>query len=288
MAELVPGAAREAVARLKAHIAAIEGRVERFEAPDRPQGGPGLKGARPVRGVIATGAPDLDAALGGGIPAAGLTEFCAATARDAGALTGFVLALLTRGRLAGPVFWIDCGPVGHEAGLLSGQGRQAVAPGPDGDLLLALPRRLPDALWMCEEAAATPGLGAVVLVMQGRAAGFGLTESRRLHLRARAGGRALFLLQVSAGSGASAAPLRLAVGPALSGARLVLAASAAVRSVPGGIGPPGFCVTVEKNKAGPAGSRHLIVWNRHDRRFEPAAASAQPIAAPFVPQRRSG
>ena len=39
------------------------------------------------------------------------------------------------------------------------------------------------------------------------------------------------------------------------------------RAVPGGIGPPGFSVTIEKNKAGPAGRTHLLHWNSHERSF---------------------
>ena len=144
-------------------------------------------------------------------------------------------------------------------------------------MLLALPRRLPDALWICEEAAATAGLGAVVVAVQGRHALLGLKETQRLSMRARGAGRPLFLLQVSGETGASAAALRLLVEPALSAPRLVLAGSAAARAVPGGIGPPGFAVTIDKNKAGPAGSRHTLFWNRHDRRFDPCAA------APGVP-----
>lgn len=282
------GEARADVARLRDQIAAMEGRPASFEsdgAGSPPAGGSGPqtedhRAARPGRaGFVSTGADGLDRALGGGIPAAGLTEFHAATARDAGALTGFVMGLLALSGLAGrgPVLWIDAGSVSSETGL-----PYRFGPGPaDGaTMLLALPRRLPDALWICEEAAATAGLGAVVLAVQGRPALLGLKETQRLSMRGRGAGRPLFLLQVSGETGASAAALRLLVEPALSAPRFVLSGSAAARAVPGGIGPPGFAVTIDKNKAGAAGSRHTLFWNRHDRRFDASLpASGVPAGA---------
>ena len=61
---------------------------------------------------VATGAAGFDQALGGGLPAAALTEVHGAAGRDAGALTGFALALVRRlvdRRALRPLLWVAIG-----------------------------------------------------------------------------------------------------------------------------------------------------------------------------------
>src|SRR3954452_1509370 len=127
MAE-VAGMARRAMAQAAIHalrrdIARIEGILpEPMTAAASPlrhtyAAGPD---SRPSPWV-ATGAAAFDRALGGGLPAAALTEVHGAAGRDAGALTGFALALAIRA--AGlkqatlrPFLWIGIGQTQAELG----------------------------------------------------------------------------------------------------------------------------------------------------------------------------
>lgn len=285
MASAPRATARATLASLRREIAAIE-----QAAPARAAGAAGWSGDREAERamMIATGAEAFDRDLGGGVALAGMTEIHASEARDAGLAAGFVAGLL--GAMPGflrrdPVLWIGAPGVFSEAGIPHGRGLAASGLSPER-LLLVEPRMLADALWVAEEAARTSGLAATVLDMRGNAKGFGLRETQRLQRRAQASGRPLFLLRMSADIEASAAPLRLVVAPAPSAPHVVLAGTAHAHAVPGGIGPPGFSVTVEKNKAGPAGRTHFLHWNSHERSFydeqrprRPAGKPARPAAA---------
>ena len=286
MASAPRATARATLSSLRRQIATIEKTAPSFAGEEK-----GWEARREAEraAVAATGADALDRELGGGVALAALTEIHARTVRDAGLATGFVAGLLTL--CAGPSFlgrdpvlWIGAPGVFAEAGTPHGRGLATLGFAPDR-LLTVEPRTLADALWVAEEAAHTRGLAATVLDMRGNAGRFGLRETQRLHRRALASGRPVFLLRQSAEAEASAAPLRLVVAPAPSAPLTVLAGTAHARAVPGGIGPPGFAVTIEKNKAGPAGRTHLIHWNSHERSFfteqarrgarqSPAAAAA--------------
>ena len=268
MASAPRARARATLASLRREIAAIE-----QATPARATGAAGWSGDREAEraALLATGVQAFDRETGGGVALAGLTEIHAVEARDAGLCAGFVTGLLALASAPAflrrdPVLWIGAPGVFSEAGVPHGRGLAASGFAPER-LLLVEPRTLGDALWVAEEAARTSGLAATVLDMRGNAKGFGLRETQRLQRRAHAAGRPLFLLRMSAEIEASAAPLRLVVGPAPSAPQIVLAGTAHARAVPGGIGPPGFSVTIEKNKAGPAGRTHLLHWNSHERSF---------------------
>jgi len=285
MASAHRAAARAALASLRRQIASIE-----KAAPARAAGAAGWSGERDAERAVLleTGVEAFDRETGGGIALAVLTEIHAPQARDAGLAAGFAACLLS---LAGapsflsrdPVLWIGAPGTFCEAGVPHGHGLAAFGFAPER-LLTVEPKSLADALWVAEEAARTRGLAATVLDMRGNAKAFGLRETQRLHRRAQASGRPVFLLRQSAAVEASAAPLRFVVEPAPSAPALVLAGTAHERAVPGGIGPPGFAVTIEKNKAGPAGRTHRMHWNSHERTFftertgerreRPAAAAA--------------
>ncbi|WP_223477581.1 ImuA family protein [Oricola indica] len=268
MASAQRATARATLLSLRRQIASIE-----KAPPALAEGGRGWSDG-PEAGrdtVLATGVADFDRELNGGIALAGLTEIHARAARDAGTASGFVAALLSLaaapGFLSGlPVLWIGARGAFAEAGLPHGRGLCALGLAPER-LLLVEPKRLCDALWVAEEAARTRGLAATVLDMRGAAPGFGLRETQRLHRRGQASGRPVLLLRQSAEADATAAPLRLVLAPAPSAPAMVLAGTPHARAVPGGIGPPGFAVTIEKNKAGPAGRTHLLHWNSHERIF---------------------
>jgi protein ImuA len=268
MASAHRATARVALASLRRQIASIE-----KAAPARATGATGWSGERDAEraALLETGIEVFDREIGGGIALAALTEIHAPMTRDAGLAAGFAACLLSLAHAPsflsrGPVLWIGVPGTFAEAGVPHGRGLAAFGLAPER-LLTVEPKSLADALWVAEEAARTRGLAATVLDMRGNAKAFGLRETRRLHRRAQASGRPLVLLRQSAAVEASAAPLRLIVEPAPSAPALVLAGTAHARAVPGGIGPPGFAVTIEKNKAGPAGRTHCMHWNSHERSF---------------------
>jgi protein ImuA len=268
MASAPRATARATLASLRRQIATIE-----KAAPARACGSAGWSGEREAErsALLVSGAQAFDREIGGGIALAGLTEIHALQARDAGLCAGLATGLLSLGAAPAflrrdPVLWIGAPGVFSEAGVPHGRGLGGLGLG-SNRLLLVEPRTLADALWVAEEAARTRGLAATVLEMRGNARDFGLRETQRLQRRAQSSGRPLFLLRQSAAVEASAAPLRLVVEPAPSAPLLVLAGTAHARAVPGGIGPPGFSVTIEKNKAGPAGRTHFLHWNSHERSF---------------------
>lgn len=249
--------ARDATARgilssLRREIASIEGRpAERLVV--RREGVPAVQDA------VRLGSPRLDAALGGGLAMAGLIEIHAAEARDAGAAAGFALALLSRRAVSAPLLWVAAGEAFGEAGVPYAPGlagRFGIAP---QTLLVSAPRRLDDALWVAEEAAALGSLRGVILETRGPAAKLGLTATRRLHRRAGAGGLPLLLLRQASGPEPTAAPVRLVVGPAPAGERLTLAGP-----LEGSIGPPAFAVTLSRCRTAiPATA--TLEWNEHER-----------------------
>ncbi len=254
--------ARATVFALRRQIARIEGTLpERLEDPLAAAGA----GRRQGGGVLATGADGLDAALGGGLPKAALIEVHGAGTRDAGAVTGFGLALaalLASGSAAAPVLWIGMAELFHEAGFPDAAGLWKAFGIEPLDLLLCTATRAADVLWIAEEAARLATPAAVVLEMRGNPRQFDLTATRRLHTRARDSGRPLLLLRQAAVAAPTAAPVRLVVGPSPSALRGTMA-----RPLAGSIDRPAFTVAVDKG--GRAGPRQFTLeWNPDERRFE--------------------
>lgn len=213
---------------------------------------------------LALGVEAFDARLEGGLPVTGLCELRAARTVDAGAATGFAFALsvLVQERLQPdrPIFWISEREAGREAGLAHAAGLVSFGLAP-GSLMTAHPRRVEEALWVAEAALQTGAFSAVVLEVRGNPAKFGLTESRRLHLKAREARLPLLLLRQAGEEEASSAQLRF----------LVEAAPAAFRrvgrfSASGTIGHPAFRLTVEKSR-NPAPFAFVMEWNTDERQF---------------------
>jgi len=219
--------------------------------------------------MLTTGVPELDAALQGGFPLDALTEIRSSALRDAGATTGFVLALMARLRAGdgktltpiSPVLWIGETVVTMEAGLPYAPGLCDFGVEPQG-FLYAGPRKLDEALWLAELALSSAVFTLVVLEVRGNPAHFGLTESRRLSLRAKAAGRPLFVLRQAGEEEASSALFRLAVESAPASARHLPDGS----MLGGSIGNPSFRLTLEKSR-NPAPLSFVLEWNAHDRQF---------------------
>jgi len=219
------------------------------------------------------GMDGFDEALGGGVQVDALNEIRTSETRDAGAATGFVLglsvlALQAKAGKAQRILWIGETVASMEAGLPNAEGLLSFGLSPS-QLLYARPGKLEDALFMAESALGVSAFAAVILEVRGNPQKFGLTESRRLHLRARAAGRPLFLLRQAGVEEASSAPLRLAVTPAPARARPLPDGS----PLKGSIGNPVFRVALEKSR-NPGPLEFMMEWNPHDRQFYPAT---QPI-----------
>lgn len=268
--------AREAVLSLRRTIAKIEGRpAERLDAPAPSPGTVLRRGAVPVfdaggeaADCLATGAGRLDRALGGGLSMAALTEIHGPAARDAGAASGFALALA--GRLAGrrrergeraPVLWIGAGPAFAEAGFPYAPGLARLAGLGTDELLFCAAPRLADALWVAEEAARLDALSLVLVEVRGNSARLDLTATRRLHRRAQIAGRPVLLLRQAAVAEPTAAPTRLLVSAAPAALRAALAGP-----VPGTLGHPAFAVTIGKGRTAFPGP-FFLEWNPNELSF---------------------
>ncbi|WP_291160314.1 hypothetical protein [Ensifer sp. SSB1] len=284
---------RETVLSLRETIARIENRrlpgvVRAAKAAD-PGGFRQREEDEPGRKVLALGVRDLDALLEGGLPLEGMTEIRNAETRDAGAAAGFAAALsvlcqqarLEKGESVAPVLWISQAMASNEAGMPYGLGLKAFGLDVRG-LVFSLPRTVKDALWIAEAALSVPTFCAVILEIRGNPAALALSESRRLHVRSRAGHIPLLLLRQSGHEEASSAFFRFLVEPAPARERALPDGS----MLRGSIGHPVFHVIAEKSRA-PAPLGFFLEWNPHDRRLYPveplpAAAAADPEPAHSV------
>lgn len=278
--------ARETLVSLRHQIAKIEGRLaETLDGED--DGRTVLRRAGiPQAGCFATGVETLDAVLESGIPTAALTEIHGSILHGGGAASGFAMALvallqahaLDQGEESLPVLWISVDDALAEAGIPYAPGLVRHAGLSPRNLLIARTPSVEDALWIAEEAAALRHLLAVVVEVHGNPACLDLTATRRLHRRACAAGRPVFLVRQSAALWPTAAPLRLLVLPAAATPRSTLAGP-----LEGTIGLPAFIVTVSKSRAGKP-LRLILEWNPDDRAFEerPAQDSRALVSVPAV------
>lgn len=279
--------ARGTIASLRHQIAKIEGRLaERLDGGTEDIDLVRHAGA-PSGDLLVTGAEPFDAALGGGLPGAGLTEIHAAGTRDASAAAAFILALirLSLERTPDPVLWVGMSESFREAGYPYPPGILFLHGIDPSRLLVAQAEKLTDALWIAEQAAALDGFSAVLLETRGNSAHLDLTATRRLHHRARDAGHPLFLLRQAAKPEPTAAPFRLIVQSASAGLRHILGKPLA-RS----IGPPAFQVEISKNRTAPP-ARFILEWNDHANAFQERGVLQERAAenpVPVVPAPQHG
>jgi protein ImuA len=271
--------ARERLFALRETIAKLEGKPAPALAAAESQAlaDTDFEGEKPENALrLPLGIPVLDEALEGGLPLDGLTEIRTRLLRNAGASSGFVLALsamLQRqdeesGKAPLPILWISDTVATMEAGRPYAVGLRDFGLKPRL-FLYASPRKLEDALWLAEAAVESGVFPATILEVRGNPKPFGLTESRRLNLRAKVSRRPLFLLRQAGEEEASSAGFRLLAEPAPAKARPLPDGS----MLGGSIGNPVFRLTLEKSR-NPAPLSLLLEWNPHDRRFFPVRQSA--------------
>lgn len=258
-------ALRETIARLEGKPAPALAAVEREALAE---GQETRQDRIPPRLLFGVG--PFDEALEGGLLLDAITEFRAASSRDAGAASGLAMAVAARiqrqeedaGRPL-PLLWIGDTVGTLEAGRPYAPGLKDFGLKPER-FFHAAPRKLEDALWLAEAAIESAAFSAVVFEIRGNPLHFGLTESRRLNLRARAVRRPLFLVRQAGEEEASSAAFRLHVEPAPSELRSLPNGS----KLSGSIGNPIFRLTLEKSR-NPAPLSFLLEWNPHEREFLP-------------------
>ncbi|WP_235984472.1 ImuA family protein [Mesorhizobium neociceri] len=274
--------ARETVFALRRQIAKIEGTLpERLAAGERARAradgnAPDLDVAPDItiirRGLavaspdafLPTGVERLDAALSGGLPKAALSEIHGLETRNAGAVAGFVLSLVSlilKGQ-ALPVLWIGTSEIFREAGFPYAKGLQGLFGIAPEQLLFSEAPKLTDALWVAEEAAKMTALAAVILEIRGSPHRLDLTATRRLHARAQSAGRPVFLLRQAGEAEPTAAPVRLIVSGAPATSRRTIAGPLA-----DSIGRPAFTVSIGKSRTALLG-QFTLEWNPDEHRFE--------------------
>lgn len=219
----------------------------------------------PVSRHIATGHADLDAALHGGLAEGRLHELFAFSVDDAPSAAGFAAMLALRAETR-PLLWLRSETAEQAMGQFYIPGLSELGGEPDRMILALLPD---DAILLrtAADAAACPGLGALVVECWGKAPLLTLTASRRLALAAEKSGVTLFLLRIDAAPVPSAATTRWSITSAPS---IPLAAKAP--------GHPMIEVELLRRRAGPSGLRWQMEWNRDARAFRKPAVSGDMAA----------
>ncbi|WP_162895037.1 ImuA family protein [Rhizobium terrae] len=272
--------AQEKLFALREQIARLEGKslpgltaAKREEAAVHPE----HEKAKSSQFRLALGVPSMDLALEGGLPLDGITEIRSRLMGDAGAASGFILSLAAHLKIRqpdkAPVLWISDVVSGQEAGLPYSVGLRQFGLSPQ-NILYASPRKLDDALWLAENAVASGAFSATILEIRGNLRHFGLTESRRLGLRAKAAQRPLFLLRHAGKEEASSASFRFLVEPAPAAGRRLPDGSL----LGGSIGHSVFRLTLEKSR-NPAPLSFLLEWNLHDRQFSLARDAGETFSS---------
>ncbi|CDX26064.1 conserved hypothetical protein [Mesorhizobium sp. ORS 3324] len=276
--------ARDTVFALRRQIAKIEGTLpERLEVP-APGASADTAGSditivrrglavAPQDAFLRTGIERLDAALGGGLPKAALSEIHGLETRDAGAVAGFALSLtslILKEKQGLPVLWIGTAEIFREAGFPYASGLHALFGIEPEQLLFSEAPKLPDALWIAEEAARMTAFAAVMLEIRGSPQRLDLTATRRLHARAQSAGRPVLLLRQAGEAEPTAAPVRLIVSAAPAASRETVAGPLA-----GSIGRPAFTVDIGKSRTALPG-QFTLEWNPDEHAF--AERAENPVA----------
>ncbi|TPN83649.1 hypothetical protein FJ987_19120 [Mesorhizobium sp. CU2] len=282
--------ARDTVFALRRQIAKIEGTLpERLQAPVAGVSADAVRSDMTLvrRGLavasadalLCTGIERLDTALGGGLPKAALGEIHGLETRDAGAVAGFALSLISlilKEKQGLPVLWIGTAEIFHEAGFPYARGLHALFGIAPEQLLFSEAPKLLDALWIAEEAARMTAFAAVILEIRGSPQRLDLTATRRLHARAQNAGRPVLLLRQAGEAEPTAAPVRLIVSAAPSASRETVAGPLA-----GSIGRPAFTVDIGKSRTALPG-QFTLEWNPNEHAFAERSAEKERAEDPVA------
>ena len=219
---------------------------------------------------FATGHPVLDAALGGGLAEGRLHELFAASPEDAASAAGFAAMLALRALEPGKaLLWLRTDNAERRSGGFHAPGFAELGGNPDAMLLALAPDEV-TLLRCAADAARCAGLAVVVAECWGSPPALDLTASRRLTLAAEKSGVTLLLLRVDAEAAPSAAETRWQVSAAPSQA---LEANAP--------GPVAMDIELLRRRAGPAGMRWRVEWDRDQCSFREPALSGAMVPLPL-------
>ena len=213
-------------------------------------------GLPPDRTPVATGHPQADAVLGGGLRPGALHEIFAA-GWSAGGFAA-LLAMQAAGKKS--LFWVRPDYEAMEYGTLSPNGLLELGGDPQ-KLILIRTRNAADALSAANDILASPHVGALLLEIEGMPKCLDLVASRRLSLAAGESGVTALLLRNGAQAEPSAALTRWQV------------MSAPSRPNDDDWGSPVFDVHLTRHRAGGLGS-FLMRWNLQHVCFETADTGA--------------
>jgi protein ImuA len=218
--------------------------------------------------AIPLGAPEIDAALGGGLKVGALHEVHAASPGGAGAAAGFALGLAARLLVQGsPLLWLRQVMAEREFGLPYAPGLAEMGLDPRR-LTLVAARRTGDLLDAALQAARGLPSGVVLLEPWGAAKELDLTAARRLALAAEASG--VTLVSLFAGREPSPSPAfsrwRIAAMPATAGPRWLM-------------GRPRVRAELIRSRTGRTGE-WCVEWDSDERIFRPEEISRPQVAVP--------
>ena len=217
-------------------------------------------------GRFATGHEGLDSSFDGGLARARVHELFALEAEDSAAAAGFAAMLAIRaGKTDSPLLWLRCDDAGRRGGNIYAPGLAELGSDPDRLVIAVAPDPV-SLLRGAADAARCSGLPALIVECWGRCPAFDLTASRRLALAAERSGTTVLMLRADAQPVPSAAETRWAVRPAPSDGEA---------NAPG---LPAFEIELLRRRAGPAGMRWRMEWNRDEQAFRDPALSGDLVS----------
>ena len=226
-------------------------------------------GLPPDRAPVATGHPQVDAVLGGGLRPGSLHEIFA----KGWSSGGFAALLAVQAADRKPLFWIRPDYEALEYGAVSPNGLLELG-GDPRQLIQVRTRNAADALSAANDVLACPHVGALLLEIEGMPRCLDLVASRRLSLTAGESGVTVFLLRNGAQAQPSAALTRWQVSSAPSPAH------------DDDWGNPLFDAHLIRHRAGGLGE-FLMQWNPEHACFKTADIGAvvrAPAHRPAVTQ----
>jgi protein ImuA len=217
------------------------------------------------------GIPDVDEAVGGGLPRAALHEIFAEATADGPAADGLALAMMLRacGR-SRTVVWVRQDMVSSELGELYPPGLANWGADPDRIIMVRV-RDAKAALRAGNEALRCSALGAVVVEPWGDPGVLDLTATRRLAAASSRSRVALFLIRLGAEPMPSAALSRWSVRAAPSSPLEA-----------GAPGHPVFQLDLLRHRAGFPPRRWFVEWDREQSSFRQPSLSRAVAAVPAL------
>jgi protein ImuA len=215
---------------------------------------------------VGFGDGNIDALLGGGLPAAALHEFYAAREGDEVAAAGLALLLALRCGRPGPLLWLREDRV-LRRGRPYGLGVAALGADPTRLLLVQAPDTLA-LLRAGAEAVACTAMAAVIIEPAGRTDAIDLTATRRLGLAAARSGVLTLLLRTGT-------PV-----PSAAHSRWQVAAAPSQQLEARAPGLPAFDLSLIRHRGGVAGFETRLEWDCDAREFRAPLSGGGLAAAP--------